>query len=78
MRAAKSRSAIPVMVVMNAFWSAMAFATVIFTPHRATSALLMTAINHLAFSSIMFWRLNVGWRQILGLAEMSGTVEKEA
>lgn len=78
MRAARSRSAIAPMIVMNAVWSAMSFATIIFTPHRATSAILMTAVNHLAFSSIMYWRLNMGWKHVLGLETTNDIAEKEA
>ncbi|KAH7391708.1 hypothetical protein BKA66DRAFT_458310 [Pyrenochaeta sp. MPI-SDFR-AT-0127] len=69
MRASRIRSAIPAFVLMNALWSAFAFATVLFKPHRATSALLMTGINHFVFSSIMVWRANMGLGEILGLEQ---------
>ncbi|KAH6906407.1 hypothetical protein BKA70DRAFT_1287453 [Coprinopsis sp. MPI-PUGE-AT-0042] len=78
MRAAKNRSAIPAFVFMNCPWSALAFATVMFKPHRATSALLMTGINHLVFSGIMVWRLKMGFREILGLENLEGRKTKSA
>jgi hypothetical protein len=77
MRAAKHRSAIPAFVMMNTLWSAFAFATVIFKPHRATSALLMTGINHLAFAGIMIWRLKMGFREIFGLEELGEEKKKK-
>ncbi|KAF3044616.1 hypothetical protein E8E12_003924 [Didymella heteroderae] len=69
-RASKSRQTIPALVVMNTAFSALAFGTVILKPHRATSVLLMTGINHFIFASFMFWRSNMTWREILGLEEV--------
>ncbi|KAF2624429.1 hypothetical protein BU25DRAFT_413654 [Macroventuria anomochaeta] len=66
-RASKDRHSIPSLVVMNAVWSALALGTVIFKPHRATSALLMTGINHFIFASIMFLRSKMTVKEMLGL-----------
>jgi hypothetical protein len=55
---------------MNAVWSALAFGTVILKPQRATSALLMTAVNHFIFASVMIWRSNMTWREMMGLEEV--------
>jgi hypothetical protein len=74
MRASRVRGAIPAMVVMNGLWSALAFATVLLAPHRATSALLMTGVNHLVFASVMVWQMKMGIHDILGLQELE--VEK--
>ncbi|KAH7076157.1 hypothetical protein FB567DRAFT_535585 [Paraphoma chrysanthemicola] len=53
MRASYHRAALPPFVLMNALWSALAFGTVVLSPHRATSALLMTGINHAVFATVM-------------------------
>lgn len=71
MRASKNRAALPAFVLVNVLWSALAFTTVLLKPHRATSALLMTGLNHFVFSSIMVWRTKMGFREILGLSEGS-------
>jgi hypothetical protein len=52
---------------MNALWSAFAFATVTLKPHRATSALLMTGINHAIFATVMILKTGVGLREIFQL-----------
>jgi hypothetical protein len=57
------------LVLMNALWSAFAFLTVILAPHRATSALLMTGINHSVFATGMALTAGVGVREMLGLKE---------
>jgi hypothetical protein len=54
---------------MNSLWSALALDTVIVAPHRATSALLMTGINHLVFASVMAWQSKMGLKEILGIEE---------
>lgn len=69
MRASRSRSALPPIVLMNALWSAFAFATVLFKPHRATSALLMTGINHFVFASVMILLSGMGLGEMLGVTE---------
>lgn len=57
----------PSLIVMNAAWAALAWGTVLFKPHRATSALLMTAINHSVFATVMFVRSKVSLKEMLGL-----------
>jgi hypothetical protein len=52
---------------MNALWSAFAFATVTLKPHRATSALLMTGINHAIFATVMILNTGVGLREMIQL-----------
>lgn len=54
---------------MNAVWSALALGTVVFKPHRATSALLMTGINHFIFASIILLRSGMTLEEMLGLGE---------
>ncbi|KAJ8117975.1 hypothetical protein OPT61_g951 [Boeremia exigua] len=65
-RASQDRNSIPVLVVMNAAWSALALGTVLLKPHRATSALLMTGINHFIFASVMFLRSKMTFKELLG------------
>lgn len=59
------------MIVMDAFWSAFALATVFVKPHRATSSLLMTGINHLFMTGVMIWRTGLNYKQILGFEDAS-------
>ncbi|KAF1924389.1 uncharacterized protein M421DRAFT_424839 [Didymella exigua CBS 183.55] len=66
-RASKDRQSMPALVVMNAVWSALALGTVVLKPDRATSALLMTGINHFIFASVMFLRSNMALKEVLGL-----------
>lgn len=65
-RASKDRRSIPAFVVINAVWSALALSTVALNPRRATSALLMTGINHFIFATIMFVRSRTTLRELLG------------
>ncbi|KAH7379427.1 hypothetical protein DE146DRAFT_318221 [Phaeosphaeria sp. MPI-PUGE-AT-0046c] len=67
MRASRDRKALPPIVLMNACWAALALGTVILAPHRATSALLMTGINHSFFASVMILTSGVSLRAMLGL-----------
>ena len=76
MRASRGRSALPAFVLMNALWSGLAFATVVLAPHRATSALLMTGINHLVFSSIMILQNSIGLKEVLGLEQHNDETKK--
>lgn len=76
MRASRERSAIPAFALMNAVWASLAFATILFKPHRATSALLMTGINHLVFSSIITWQSKMGVRELFGLGDQSADKSK--
>lgn len=69
-RASKSRQALPALVVINTVFSALALGTVIFKPHRATSVLLMTGINHFIFASVQFWRSELTWREVLGFEDV--------
>jgi len=57
------------LVLMNALWSVFALLTVVLAPHRATSALLMTGINHSVFATGMALTAGVGIREILGFKE---------
>ncbi|KAH7063781.1 hypothetical protein BKA63DRAFT_181948 [Paraphoma chrysanthemicola] len=66
MRASYHRAALPPFVLMNALWSALAFGTVVLKPHRATSALLMTGINHAVFAAVMMLRTSIGIKEMLG------------
>jgi hypothetical protein len=54
---------------MNAAWSFLAIGTVLLKPHRATSALLMTGINHAIFASVMKWSSGLTVKQILLIKE---------
>lgn len=54
-------------VLMNALWSIFALLTVVLAPHRATSALLMTGINHSVFATGMALTAGVGIREMFGL-----------
>lgn len=78
MRASKNRAALPAFVLVNALWSAFAFTTILLKPHRATSALLMTGLNHLAFSTIMIWQTKMGLWEILGLDGVPDSKAKSA
>ncbi|OAL53419.1 hypothetical protein IQ07DRAFT_641807 [Pyrenochaeta sp. DS3sAY3a] len=69
MRASRERRAITAFALMNAVWASLAFGTVVFKPHRATSALLMTGINHLVFSSVIIWQSKMGVRELFGLGD---------
>jgi hypothetical protein len=69
MRGSRDRRAIPTLVVMNAAWSALALGTIVFKPHRATSALLMTGINHFVFATMMFLRSRMTIKEMLGQDE---------
>ncbi|ORY11448.1 hypothetical protein BCR34DRAFT_565370 [Clohesyomyces aquaticus] len=73
MRASYNRAALPPFVLMNALWSAFAFSTVILKPHRATSALLMTGINHAVFATVMVLRTGVGLKEMLGISSEEKT-----
>jgi hypothetical protein len=57
-----------VAVLMDALWSLFALATVMLKPHRATSALLMTGLNHAVFGTIMTLRSGVRFQEIIGLS----------
>ncbi|KAF2245553.1 hypothetical protein BU26DRAFT_521978 [Trematosphaeria pertusa] len=67
MRAASERKALPPIVLMNVLWSAFALGTVVLKPHRATSALLMTGINHAVFASTMLLTSGMSFVEMLGL-----------
>ncbi|OAK96991.1 hypothetical protein IQ06DRAFT_296217 [Phaeosphaeriaceae sp. SRC1lsM3a] len=67
MRASRNRAALPPIVLMNACWAILALGTVVLTPHRATSALLMTGLNHSVFSVVMMLTSGVSFRGMLGL-----------
>lgn len=56
-------------VLMNALWSSFALLTVVLKPHRATSALLMTGINHAVFATTMMLTTGVGVREMVDLAD---------
>lgn len=55
---------------MNAVWSILALGTVVLKPNRATSALLMTGINHFVFASVMFLRSRMTLDEIIGVADV--------
>jgi hypothetical protein len=57
------------LVLMDALWSLFALLTVILVPHRATSALLMTGINHSVFATGMALTAGIGIREIFGFNE---------
>lgn len=59
-------------VLMNALWSLLALSTVVLKPHRATSALLMTGINHAVFASIMIFRTGINLQDMFGLKSEKG------
>lgn len=53
-------------VLMNILWSSFALSTVFVVPHRATSALLMTGINHAAFAIAMITWNKMTVAEVLG------------
>ncbi|KAF2489700.1 hypothetical protein BU16DRAFT_531208 [Lophium mytilinum] len=65
-RASFDRASLPPFILLNALWSAFALSTVMFAPQRATSALLMTGINHFVFSTGMWWWSGFSVPEILG------------
>ncbi|KAF2013601.1 hypothetical protein BU24DRAFT_424599 [Aaosphaeria arxii CBS 175.79] len=67
MRASSERKALPPIVLMNLIWSLLALGTVVLKPHRATSALLMTGINHAVFATIMILRARLSVLGVLGI-----------
>ena len=52
---------------MDALWSVFALVTTVLAPHRATSALLMTGLNHAICATIMARTSNIGFKEMLGL-----------
>ncbi len=68
-RVSQDRASIPSLIVMNAAWSVLALSTVSFRPYRATSALLMTGINHFVFASVMFLRSKMTFGELVGLQQ---------
>ncbi|KAF2003540.1 hypothetical protein P154DRAFT_532277 [Amniculicola lignicola CBS 123094] len=69
MRASTEAKALPPIVLLNALWSMFALGTVVICPQRATSALLMTGINHAVFATAMVFSTGVRIKEILGLGD---------
>ncbi|KAF2647300.1 hypothetical protein K491DRAFT_723560 [Lophiostoma macrostomum CBS 122681] len=68
MRASLDKRALAPFVLMNALWSLFALSTVLLKPPRATSALLMTGINHAVFACVMVLNGRIRLSEVLGLA----------